>query len=421
MRKGTIYITVLVLLLTVCISLPVYAAVRATGAPIVESNLYTYDPVTGLVTQRYDYINESYTELFLPNANLSGYWNGAPSILRNGDTYYITHRVRNPGSYPIVPKRRGYLLQCNSSTDLVTWTSVWSVNRSLINNASQPLATSVESMEATSLRYYEGEYWLYFCIDANAPNGWYTWAVNSSSIANLGTQVLTGASWINISLPENTKDPRVGEIDGTYYLIVTRGLGTHKADKLYTATNPAGPFTLTANLSAVYTATYGENSGTNAGFISYDTASDYYIFNCKIEDASDGKNYDWYAVSEDLVNWTLGGRTPRPVVCRYLDMHKEMGQRDTASLVVGELETAMENGSRSTVLWQFDERFTSGAVIFSFFPLVIGVLAVSLILGLAFILKNPAAIAASAIMIILFSLMAIMLINLAMGNEHLFW
>jgi len=187
-----------------------------------ECGLLRY--VDGSIVDTYDLINDSanYTVLFTPYMESSGWLsNGAGSITKVNDTWYIVHRLRTGDT------DRGHYLLLNSSTDLTTWPSVWNVSTDDVAPANPA------SFERVALKYYNDSYYLYFCVDTGG-GSWQTLYIKCDTAAGLEFGVKNSNNWTLIV--SGGKDPEVLHHKGTYYCIVSDGM--YKACLLYTSPSP---------------------------------------------------------------------------------------------------------------------------------------------------------------------------------------
>jgi len=237
-------------------------------------------------------LNDSahYTEIFAPPGSGRGYWNGAPTILKDGDTYYLVHRLRGGDTL------RGYQLECHSSTDLVNWTLEWTVHKDDIVNE------TVTSFEKICLRKFGGYYYLYFTYDRSSQD-WKTSFVKSTTIAGLESLLKDATNWTVLFGGGYCKDPTVFELNGTYYISAGTIVGV-PSRKLYSDDNPefSSP-TEIVDFRALYVSKWGApDAAGDTGIITYDESSGYFIFQGHYRDDTDDI-YWWYAVSPDMKEW----------------------------------------------------------------------------------------------------------------------
>ena len=320
-----------------------YDNVNVTGEPITGCDLLTYSG--GSIIDNYDLINDSanYTVLFEPYRESSGWISdGGGSITKVDDTWYIVHRLRTGDT------DRGHYLLLNSSTDLVTWPSVWNVSYDDVAPANPT------SLERATLRYYNGSYYLYFCMDLG-DGDWETMYIKADTAADLEYSVKNSNNWTVILT--GGKDPEVVNHNGTYYIIVSDGMW--KAD------NPEfSSKTFIIDFSQLYIDTYGDEVGVpgcSTGTIMFDNVSKYFIYWRYAKDDLDPdttvNDILWYyAISGDMENWEAVDRhvkiknytgLPGSGTLRYQSYF--VTENETVCLM--EWEAGLTD--RSTVLWVY--------------------------------------------------------------------
>jgi len=122
--------------------------------------------------------------------------------------------------------------------------------------------------------------------------------------------------------------------------------------------------------------------------------------------------YWWWAVSEDMTNWTNGGR-------KYI---QSVGNCRFPALAVGSDVLALqwdqnEDSGDSVYLWNYPDDASN--TIFSYFALIIGLIAVITILTVAFYTRNPLMVMGAIVIVGLMALGAIMIINAFQGEGWL--
>ena len=122
--------------------------------------------------------------------------------------------------------------------------------------------------------------------------------------------------------------------------------------------------------------------------------------------------YWWWAVSEDMITWTDGGR-------KYIQY---IGNCRFPALAVGSDVLALqwdqdEDWGDSVYLWNYPDDVSK--TIFSYFPLIIGLIAVITILTVAFYTRNPLLVMGAILVVGLMALGAILIINAFQGEGWL--
>ena len=302
--------------------------------------------VDGSIVDTYDMINDSanYTVLFTPYNESSGWLsNGAGSITKVNNTWYIVHRLRTGDT------ERGHFLLLNSSPDLTTWPSVWNVSKDDVAPG-EPV-----SFERSSLRHYNNSFYLYFCTDSGKM--WSSYYIKSDTAEGLEFSIKNSDNWTVIVL--GGKDPEVLHHNGTYYFIVSDGM--------YKADNPEfSNKTFVADFSQMYIDTYGGGDnvpGCNTGTIMFDNISGNFIYwrYAKDDLDNDSKVNDilWYfAISRDMEIWDVVDRHVK--IKNYTGLPGSGTARYPAYFVteneivcIMEWEGELGSGNRSIVLWEY--------------------------------------------------------------------
>lgn len=299
MKSSWLAITFLLTMATVCALLttaPVIAEepeIPDYGSPVAGNDLFTYDPETGTITEKYDLLLDTanYSEIFTPPCNKWGCWRGAASLLEHDGTYYMAVRVRKPYEGD---EFRGYRIEVYNSTNSREWSLCWAVNKTEI------IGDTVHSFERVTLRQYDNLFYLYVAPDNTyEPGGWNSYCIKSKTISGLESELRNSSNWIEIgSYP--FKCNNVLRIGDSYYALSGPGAHIHRSE------SPDGPFTLVAALLPHYIHEYGRPDIMAKGTILYDSGSGYFIFWGSFRHA--GNIYWWWAVSTDLVNWESAGR-----------------------------------------------------------------------------------------------------------------
>jgi hypothetical protein len=269
--------------------------VKGQGVPIFRNDLFVYDPTSGNITAEHDLLTDTthYSEIVSPPSEGSGSWAGAMSLMKDGSKYYLSYRPRTNAS-------RGYEIVIKSSSDLETWDTEWTVQKTDVTG------TTVESFEVSCLRKFGSTWYLYFCADLVGSN-WTSAFVTSSTLSGLSSQLKAYSNW-NTVLAGDYKDPRVDEIDGVYYLLIEDHSDYHI--ELYRGIYPTGSWTFVFDLSQLYIDEGFDWYAESVGNIFYDANSGYFIFwSCvKATLGTGGDNYWYWAVSPDMRTWTYADR-----------------------------------------------------------------------------------------------------------------
>jgi len=151
----------------------------------------------------------------------AGYWAGAPGVCHAADenAWYLTYRLRRPrGMQP----DRGGETRIARSTDLVSWTDVWSVTKDRFNTP---------SIERCCLHKSADGRWRWFVSFVDPTDGrWCVEVVQASRIGALdparSRRVFTATDF---GL-EGVKDPWLFEKDGVFHLFLSVALPTPRTN-----------------------------------------------------------------------------------------------------------------------------------------------------------------------------------------------
>ncbi len=327
--------------------------VKTTGETITQCNLFRY--VDDSIVATYDLINDTsnYTLLF-PALRESSGWiaDGAGTITLIDGTWYITHRQRTGDTY------RGHYIKLDSSTDLTSWSNVWTVSKNDVT------PKRINSFERLSLRYYRNSYYLYFCYDEGG--SWDVSYINAPTPEDLEYSLLNSNNWTTILA--GAKDPEVYQHNGTYYF--STSLGLYKDD------NPEGSsITFIVDFTQMYKDTYGGGDGYpgyNTGTIMFDNSSGYFIHWRTVSvDFDEDNNVDdilwFFATSGDLENWEATDRHVK-VKDWTVDTAALLGYPSyfaTESETVYLLDWKDAKDDRGFYLWVYDEPTSNNYPFFS--------------------------------------------------------
>ena len=162
-----------------------------------------------------------------PEAEGEGYWTGAPSVLRDGDTgvFYLCYRRRRPRG---VEPDRGYETIIASSNDGLDFREILRVEKSALDS------TSIE--KCSLLRGLDGQFRYYISYVDSADQRWRTDVVVGDDPAALDVstrrEVFTAqrASRFQEAPVEGVKDPAAYIIGRVYYLFLSYVEG-HSTDE----------------------------------------------------------------------------------------------------------------------------------------------------------------------------------------------
>jgi len=411
MKKKFINSTIVLAILACLIAVPV----MAEGDPVAITDFMVYYEDTGRVAMKYDILNDSthYTEFAPPPLSCRGAppangscQAGDPSLVKQGDTYYMVYRTKTPTGGDPRMKR----IRCNSSTDLVNWTSVWDYHKTDIAHL------TVASIERALIRYYPysaytNNWYLYFTYDLGGGN-WLNSFVIGNNASQLGVNLTDATKWHNVTYSDPNLPEKIQTIvsaNGSYWVFLNRGGAYQLVNAVNPRQFPTG-WTNVSNLNSVYNASYTPPDQFKFGTVTYDIYSDYYILWASVLHGS--QVYWWWAVSEDMTNWTNGGR-------KYI---QSVGNCRFPALAVGSDVLALqwdqnEDSGDSVYLWNYPD--DASKTIFSYFPLIIGLIAVITILTVAFYTRNPLMVMGAIVIVGLMALGAIMIINAFQGEGWL--
>jgi hypothetical protein len=151
-----------------------------------------------------------------------GYWAGAPGFYYAKDekAFYVTYRLRRPRG---VPPDRGGEARIARSTDLKTFTDVWSVTKDAYQSA---------SIERSAIRKAADGQWHYFTSYVDPVDGrWCVARIKGREVKNLdAAKVERIFSAAPLGL-EGIKDPWVFEERGTFYMFLSVAVATSKTRK----------------------------------------------------------------------------------------------------------------------------------------------------------------------------------------------
>ena len=264
-------IYVLLVALFACVTIG--AGYEPTGNSVTESTFMSY--TTNGIVMEHDILSE--TDVMSIVADIPGkrqtlrgvQWqhdvhdewgcSGSGTITRGPDgTYYVITRDR-PND-----QQRGYQWVCYESTDLQTWNIVWIVNRQQISHA-----PSFNSLEKVCLRYYNNQYYFYFCM--RETTAWKIYFVTASSVEQIQTEILDYNNWNYPNMASYCKDPNVIYENGNYYMYCMRKSGGTKYQSFYKATNPEFTDKQLVWSQRAYAV------GVNSCVITFDSSSNKYI------------------------------------------------------------------------------------------------------------------------------------------------
>jgi hypothetical protein len=152
-----------------------------------------------------------------PVGKEKGYWAGAPGAyyVAEEKAWYVTYRIRRPRG--IAPDRGGEA-RIMRSTDLKTFTDVWSVTKDRYDSA---------SIERSSIRKGADGIWRYFTSYVDPKDGrWCTAVIKSKDVAKLDAAKIERVFSAGDLGLEGIKDPWVMEHAGTFYMFLSIAVAT---------------------------------------------------------------------------------------------------------------------------------------------------------------------------------------------------
>lgn len=297
--------------------------IRGMGIPITRNDWFV-DNGTDVI-KKHDFLNDptNYGKIVKSTKSSvgAGEWAaaGAASILKDGDTYYIVLRQREP-----TIAGRYYEIYSYSSGDILNesnWNLVFQ----------EDMTDDTDTIEQASLRKFGSTYYLYFSWHNYGEN----WCANgkvsyvtSSTISGLQSQLDNPATWTTI-IGSGHKDPEVMTYNGNYYMLYGNCTPVHFIMKSSTPTFSS--YEILSSPNQVYRDQFSPNKE-NVGTITYDNSSGNFVY---WANAKHGADIYWYwTVSDDLVNWTYRDRVlefdhnmTTSNTIRYMDYHSLDDQR----------------------------------------------------------------------------------------------
>lgn len=275
--------------------------VSAAGSPAKANDLL--DTSGSSINLKADFLDDSRkTPILFPSGSAGTSWAsaGAPTICRDGETWYIALRQRRDSD-------RGYRWDLYSNTgDLDNrhdWTTEWTLQTSNVANQ------TIETIEGVQLRKIDGTFYFYFCWTAG---GWDTGTiayVSASTINGIKTQLSDASNWT--SIVSNAKDPKIIELNGSYYMLFSRTdvypdrIKLLRSDTDHTFSS----HTVIQDFTTLYETAGYDPDNPNPGTITYDTTTGRFVSWIK-QKAPASTIYWWFAVSEgnDLSRWSFYDR-----------------------------------------------------------------------------------------------------------------
>jgi len=289
------------------------AEIRGSENGISRIDLFTYDVCGDSIIDEHDLLNDPshYCKACTCEYDTSSIqWAsaGAPSILKDGNTYYISCRQRD-GAGGLL----GIKWQIWESDDpgSCPFETTWNVIKTEVTNI--PQSQSIASLEGTCLRKYNSTYYYYFSVNLS-DTGWSIYCLPSNTIAGIHDSLADGSKWGNHIYKRASKDPMIFEHDGYYYMLLQHEQTDYNdkyGPRLIRDDNPefSSPDSLSDPLDPYWDeVTNGiEPSQLIRGVLWYDEGSNMYICWCMTV-IWEGSAYDTYWVwtgSYDLQTWTL--------------------------------------------------------------------------------------------------------------------
>lgn len=147
----------------------------------------------------------------------NGYWVGAPGAYFAADenAWYLTYRIRRPRG---VPPDRGGEARIARSTNLKTWTDIWSRTKDRLDSASIERCALIKSSDGP---------WLYFISYVDPADG--RWCVSVISASKIESLDPAKAKPVFKAAPlglEGIKDPWITSINGKWHMFLSVALPT---------------------------------------------------------------------------------------------------------------------------------------------------------------------------------------------------
>lgn len=289
-------------------TLVISGMISASGSPIQTTDFLTYNSTTGKVEFKYD-LNDSqhYWEIAPPpieDCTLGGMeWacqSGDPTILHYpvDGQYYVIYREKTPTVTDVRMKR----IICITSDNLVNWSTVWNYHKDDFQQC------ELDSIERSSLRYYNDRLYLYFTYDFKNKD-WNNAYVVGEDFKHLGWNLTNCSMWHNITYPGIPLSTNPGKHTGTYFWNGSYYESKNRGYSLMESANAEGPW---VNFSDPVQLCFNNDSYDNCEVdtITYDPYSKLYIAwgHSKLTPGTTTKYFWWWATSPDLENWTWRGR-----------------------------------------------------------------------------------------------------------------
>lgn len=316
----------------------------ASGMPVVETDLFSYDPDAGTIEKKYDLVGNAEHRVAALETDAEaepGNWAGlgAASIFYEDGTYYVVCRERT-----CEKRGTGYQVWRNDGESLAKtdWEKV--------GETEEKLHVSVEK---AALRPVGDRYYFYYTID----NGDDQWEVVYTVLDDLDDLIsaFDSKAYTALDLPTSGKDPFVYDVGDDYYM--------HWNDRpdedthVIRADNPAfeGYTEVTANMTAPYEAAQGVQNNSKPHAPVYDPDSETFVYwgHSRVDDALT----EWWLVSEDLEEWEFVEEReiePKTTPGRYFQYLEYLVHDDGTGVVVSEMDQD-DDGENQLFVWELPE------------------------------------------------------------------
>jgi len=273
--------------------------IRRENEPITSSDVFNLENNGENILTEHEFDNDNVHFFEVATSSYTaaaGEWAslGAPSIYKNPDnaSVYVLARDRSPsyggGEY--------YELYTNDSSDniLDSWSNIFAEN----------MADDTDSVEKASLRYYQDNWYLYFCY---MPVGG-TWSgggtisyVTADTVSGLQAKLDNTSTWNQI-VDDGVKDSEVMEFNGKYYMWYTEWTGTSWDDAdgpLVVSDEPSfSTYTEVADIARAIQD--GAGFTPNVGSINYDERSDNFIAVAQWGPSKGNAEWRYFATAENI-------------------------------------------------------------------------------------------------------------------------
>ena len=300
-------------------------------------------------------INDSITE-YRCKYNVNNCQAGDPDLFYNEseDAYYILFRYKTPSRFK-------YLVLIKSK-DLETWSEVWNVSAETIKSTKQYSDINFVSLEKTAIAEHNRWYYMHIAVDTvSGDEGWRNAYVQSKTLAGLGEKVANLSYWHKTYIPGlNWSSDYQGKFNnilyhnGLWYYLKKKDV--EKGETPYSilvSTNASGPWSNLSDPAQLYCDNFDCDAGPVRVFTILRDVNGKYIYWSSYTPGIGDRAWWWWAVSDDLVNWSFVERKgPLGVKgqWRFWDFgidHATGNEIAVAQMSIGQRK------SDSIVLWTF--------------------------------------------------------------------